>query len=105
MARTRFGPGCICRLVVPPDTRCLSVVVHDVSRNGVGLILCEPLHSGTVVAIRPQGLTQPGRVISLQVQHATQLPDGRWLLGCSHAEDLAPSKVRVLLSAMRASRE
>jgi hypothetical protein len=88
--------------VAPPDFRCRAATVQDVSRSGVGLVLAEPLPVGSALAIRPAGLAGADKVIGLRVRHVTPLGEGRWLLGCSHARDLAPGEVRALLGALSA---
>jgi hypothetical protein len=103
--RTRFTRGGTCRLVAPPDYRCRAAIVQDVSRSGVGLVLAEPLPVGSVLAIRSAGPAGADKVIGLSVRHITPLGEGRWLLGCDHAQDLAPDEVRALLDALRAPRE
>ncbi len=98
--RPPFGYGC--RFVAPPDYRCRSAVIHDLSRSGLGLVLPEPLPVGATLVIRPAGLTQPGLVVTAEVQHATQLADDRWLLGCSATRNLPAAELRTVLAALSA---
>jgi hypothetical protein len=100
----RFRPpfGYSCRVVVPPDYRCRSAMIYDLSRSGVGLILPEPLPVGANLVIRPAGLTQPDLVVTAQVQHATHLGDERWLLGCSATRSLPEAELRAVLTALSA---
>ncbi len=99
--RTRFAAGCACLVIAPPDFRCRAATIADVARSGLGLVVSEPIPVGTTVALRPDGPLDLDRVLGMRVRHATQLPDGRWLLGCARARDLTDDVLRVLLQALR----
>src|SRR6516162_2904315 len=62
---------------------CHEVRVQDISQTGVGLILDQPLESGTIVGIEMgYRLWRRPRVLMARVVHATAKPDGSWLVGC-----------------------
>ncbi len=102
--RVRLAIGSACRLVAPPDFRCRPAIIWDVSPSGIGLVLTEPLPVGTTLLVRPGGLSRPDDVVGMSVRHVRRLGEGRWLVGCSHARDVAAGELRALLDALRAPR-
>jgi hypothetical protein len=76
--------GLSCRVVVRPEFRCRSAQIHDISAQGVGLVLPERLAEGTVLALQLAG-GRPGlsRVVGARVAHARPLEGGQWLMGCA----------------------
>jgi hypothetical protein len=98
--RIRLATGTSCRLVAPPDLRCRPGIISDVSPGGIGLILADPLPVGTVLVVRPGGLTRPDEVVGMRVQHVTPAGEGRWLVGCSPAREISPGELRPLLEAL-----
>jgi hypothetical protein len=98
--RIRLGTIYSCRLVAPPDLRCRAALVYDVSPTGIALVLPDPLPVGAILVVRPGGLTRPDEVVGMRVRHIREMSDGRWLIGCSHAQEISPGELRPLLAAL-----
>jgi PilZ domain-containing protein len=98
--RIRLSTVWSCRLVAPSDLRCRPATIYDISPSGIALVLTDPLPVGTVLVIRPGGLTRPDDVVGVRVRHVREMSDGRWLIGCSHAQEIAPGELRPLLAAL-----
>lgn len=98
--RIRLATIYSCRLVAPPDLRCRPAAIYDISPSGIALVLSEPLSVGTALVVRPGGLTRPDEVVGMRVRHVREMGDGRWLIGCSHAQEIAPGELRPLLEAL-----
>ena len=66
-----------------------SANVRDVSIQGIGLFGEQAFAVGTtfVVESGPNGIAPPIE-LTAHLQHATMLPDGRWLLGCRFSRHL-----------------
>jgi hypothetical protein len=70
--------------------------VVDVSRGGLGLILCFPFKLGTFLAVdleQPQGF----HTLLVRVAHVTDRSDGTWLVGCEFARPLTEDDLKVLV--------
>ncbi len=57
----------------------LAAEVRDLSVLGAGLVSADPLQPGTRLRVRPWHL-ETG--LPAEVCHATQRPEGNWLIGC-----------------------
>jgi hypothetical protein len=74
--------------------------VRNLSRSGVGLVVDRHWEPGTTLSIGlplgPEGaaLLRPARVI-----HATALPGGRFLIGCSLDTPLTDAEMQALTTA------
>jgi hypothetical protein len=70
------------------ETLGLSVPVNiwDVSIQGIGILSDREVQPGTAFVIEAQSrTTSPPTELTGQVRHATQRPDGTWLLGSRFA--------------------
>jgi PilZ domain len=91
---TTVGPLRI--LTADPGPAC-TAQVRDVSIQGIGLLVDQPIETGTplVVGAGPSG--KPMRTeLKMQVCHATRQTDGKWLLGCQFARYLTADDFLVL---------
>src|SRR5437763_16523737 len=59
------------------DTIAWGASLRDVSRTGVGLLLCFPFRAGTYLAVDLKGQTVLTRVVQVRDRD-----DGTWLVGC-----------------------
>jgi hypothetical protein len=74
-----------------------SADVRDVSIQGIGLLAKQSLASGTPLLVEagPSGGILPAE-LRATVRHATMLPEGWWLLGCSFSRLLTLDDFAVL---------
>ncbi len=72
--------------------------VHDVSTEGIGLLLDRPLPIDTPMTIQAGSLL-PARsgTLSGTVRHATLQSSGLWLLGCKLARHLSCEELSALI--------
>jgi hypothetical protein len=76
-----------------------SAKVRDISPRGVGLVLDRRFEPGTALAIEvPEAPARPAETLLVRVAHATELPGGQWLLGCSFLNELGSDEIQLLLS-------
>jgi hypothetical protein len=79
-----------------------SAVIRDLSIAGIGLILGRRFERGTSLAIEiptPEDTTES---LLVRVAHATNLPDGKWLLGCAFVTPLSEEELEGLLRIAQA---
>jgi hypothetical protein len=71
--------------------------VKDISILGIGLISVEKYPAGAsfVVATGPNGQALAD-VLTVEICHATELSDGRWLLGCKFSRHLTIDDMEVM---------
>jgi PilZ domain len=79
----------VARLLVRPLLRKRAALLRDLSADGAGLLLADPVEPGAALLIQLHG-SSPGSVLTLaaRVVHATRQPDGNWLVGCRLAARL-----------------
>ena len=65
--------------------------LHDVSRTGVGLILCFPFRAGTYLAIDLKRDTFLAKVVRVEDQY-----DGSWRVGCEFIRPLTDGELERL---------
>ena len=84
-----------------PMAASFSAKVRDVSIQGIGLVAKESFALGTpfVVEAGPSGERLPTE-LTATICHATMLPDGQWLLGCSFSRYLTPDDFEILGSGL-----
>jgi hypothetical protein len=68
----------------------------DVSRGGVGLVLCFPFKLGTYLAVDLEH-AKGVRTLLVRVAHVTDRSDGTWLVGCEFARPLSADDLNALL--------
>jgi len=96
--RLAWGLETSCRLVSPKEQN-WSALVRDLSRGGVGLVLDSYLEAGSELAIEiPRTTDVQAKHLHVRVVHATALPGGRWLLGCSLVKPLSEAEMHTLLA-------
>ncbi len=71
-----------------------AAAVRDISILGIGLLADQQLAAGTDLLVQagPAGQYLPAK-LKAQVRHATRLPGGQWLLGCSFSRHLTTDDV------------
>ncbi len=72
--------------------------VRDISCEGIGLLLGRRFEPGALLAIE---LTEAAegrkRLLLARVAHATQQPEGHWLVGCTLVHPLSEDEVQLLV--------
>ena len=72
--------------------------LRDVSRRGIGLLTRQPFELGTVLDVHlGAGRAGAPALLRANVRHATRLPGGTWLVGCSLSRSLAGKELLALL--------
>lgn len=72
--------------------------IRDISTVGVGLVLKRRFEPGSGLAIEvPAVGDRAEETLLARVRHATRLPDGRWLHGCSFISELGDDELQSLL--------
>jgi hypothetical protein len=66
--------------------------VHNISANGIGLVVGQEFQPGAVLSVELPG--QPRRAVLACVVHATAQGEGEWLLGCSLSAELTADELR-----------
>jgi hypothetical protein len=75
-----------------------SGTIRNLSTSGLGLVLKRRFEPGAGVAIElPAGGGCPEQTLLARVRHATRLPGGFWLLGCSFISELSDDELQKLL--------
>jgi hypothetical protein len=92
--RRAWGLETTCRLPAP-EKRSWPVLVRDLSMGGVGLVLDTYLETGSELIIEIPDSQDHLRV---RIVHATALPGGQWLLGCSLTKALTEKELQQLLA-------
>jgi hypothetical protein len=80
-----------------PDAISWGAKVHDVSRGGLGLLLCYPFKPGTFLAVDLRCGQAASRTVLVRVVHATDQADGTWSVGCEFAAPLSDAELAALL--------
>jgi hypothetical protein len=87
------------RFIVRPLFRAGQAQLRDISESGVGLITAEPLSTTARLALELHtGHGSDSGLLTAWVRHATLLPDGSWLIGCSLTRNLSGSEIQALLA-------
>lgn len=77
-----------CELLGPTKAERRAACIHDISPEGLGLVLSEALASGAVLEVV---LSCPEESLSyklpLRVCHSKPQGDGTWLIGCTFIND------------------
>jgi hypothetical protein len=72
--------------------------IRDISSVGIGLVLKRRFEPGSGLAIEvPAQGDRAEETLLARVRHATRLPDGRWLHGCSLVSELSDDEMQRLL--------
>lgn len=96
--RYRFGRSPHVDFLIKPSFRSRRAAIRDLSTTGVGLVLNGLLEPPALVAIQLRSMTANQVWIGLaRVQHATQLENGIWLLGCDFRSRLQDHEVASLI--------
>jgi hypothetical protein len=86
------------RILARPSFQSYHAIVRDVAFRSIGLLLEKPFDAGTILAIQMRSRhTGFSGILSATVQHATQQPDGTWLLGCTLSRSLTDDEIFQLL--------
>jgi hypothetical protein len=73
--------------------------IRDISLGGLGLVVVHRLEPGTGVVVGlPSKKAGLPRVVTGQVRHVRQQPDGAWAHGCAFATQLTERQLQELLS-------
>jgi hypothetical protein len=96
--RYRCPPATLGRLFIANSYQSLSAWVLNLSVNGAGLLLGDPLESGTWLLLELESLARDLTLeISARIVHATRQADGNWLLGCAFANRLSDDELDAVL--------
>src|SRR5262245_59049384 len=89
--RFRCNLATIGRVQFPDKDHSFDAFVYNLSENGIGLNMPEPLNVGQeiVIRIRVRGQTEP-YCFPAKVMHATEELDRTWRIGCEFAESISP---------------
>jgi hypothetical protein len=72
--------------------------VRDISCDGIGLLLGRRFEPGALLAIEVnEGNEGRKRLLLARVAHATQQPEGHWLIGCTLVNPLTKDEIQLLL--------
>jgi hypothetical protein len=72
--------------------------VENISTTGIGLRVKEQIKAGTVLVIKLQSADHRlSRPLPARVMHATQQPEGDWLVGCQFVRRLGEEDMQALL--------
>jgi hypothetical protein len=78
-----------------PETSFRLSLVQNVSANGIGLLLMNPLAPGTLLEIELQGRSPSTRIA--RVVHSTKQESG-WLVGCTLNQSLSETELDRMLA-------
>ncbi len=79
-----------------PESICWGAKVQDISRGGLGLLVCYPFKPGTFLAIDLRTGEAPGRTLLARVVHVQDQADGSWFVGCEFAATLTEAELEAL---------
>ena len=86
------------RLLARPSFRSYRALLRDVSFRGIGLLVEESLEVGSVLAVQLRSKhTQVSGILTATVRHATPLPDGTCVVGCSLNRPLSDEEIQALM--------
>src|SRR5262245_40262619 len=70
-------------LVAVPNRQSFEAVIRDFSLKSVGLVAKHAVEPGTTLILQlHSAATGLSVLLDAEVRHATEQPDGTWLLGC-----------------------
>jgi hypothetical protein len=72
--------------------------VKDVSKSGLGLVLCQKISVGTLVTATPW---RTAKALRAKVGHCTQITAGSWLAGCEFNTALSDDELEKLVKTLR----
>ena len=91
-----------CYKITRRARRRMGMRVRDLSVNGIGLVLKQPLERGTILALElpyaSKGKAEPSLAC---VMHSTQRADGQWLIGCFFDRKLTEAELEAFLERGR----
>jgi hypothetical protein len=76
-----------------PDSISWGAKVHDISRGGLGLLICYPFRPGTFLAIDLRTGEAPSRTLLVRVVYAKDQADGSWFVGCEFIAPLTDTEL------------
>lgn len=98
LPRQRSSCGWPVRLLARPSFRAYRALLRDVSFRGIGLLVEESLDVGTMLAVQLRSKhTQVSGILTATVRHATPLPDGTCVVGCSLNRPLTDEEIQALM--------
>jgi hypothetical protein len=87
--RSRCAAATAALLDVPGPEGPLLGWAYDLCRDGVGLLVGDPVGVGTTLDVELLTPRGAGRRLPARVAHAARLPSGRWLVGCAFLRPIA----------------
>jgi PilZ domain-containing protein len=88
----------VCRIVSEGQEEGLQASVRDMSATGIGLLVNQPLKSGSVLILNLQtGRHRLARPLPVRVMHAAPAGEGNWLVGCQFVRRLSEPELNALL--------
>jgi hypothetical protein len=86
------------RRVTDQDTQCWPAQVVDLSPNGIGLHVAQPLDAGTLLSLDLYAETETAaRVLLGCVVRVDASPEGGWVAGCNFLRELTEDELQALL--------
>jgi hypothetical protein len=83
------------RYLVRPNFQCGRAFLRDLSREGLSLLVSQPLHPGTVLVVQLRGRRPGGTHTQLaRVVYLAPHSPGRWLVGCRLTCPLSDDQLR-----------
>jgi len=95
----RAGCRCTCSLTAScepiPAAQHFPGTVHNISEDGIGLVLGQPLSAGISLWVVMRGADDVllGKMM-VRIVHVTPQPDGHWLHGCLFAKEPVDDETR-----------
>jgi hypothetical protein len=94
--RYRCGPATQGKIARSDDQEFQRAWILDLSVIGIGLEASRPVEPGELVVVHLKSQTRTYQ-LSAHVIHATEKPDGTWLIGCELANRLTEPELEDLL--------
>lgn len=88
---TRNPGGTIHEVFLVAGKTTVSAVVHDISIEGIGLVVEHAFDAETMLLLTPSKARD--HQLAARVRHATPLPKNKWLLGCSFTRRLVTDDI------------
>jgi hypothetical protein len=96
--RFRCDVTATCQLIEDPDRKSWPARVVNISANGIGLLVDQPVPTGSLLSLNLENTAHhSARTILACVVHSTSRPEHEWALGCNFIRELSESDLKALL--------